>query len=83
LPNGKWIAFDHHETRGQIYLIDSEGRNMHMVAAGDYEMLCQRGRATGRPFISRPTAPKLAGVEAGTRDQTRSPGDPARRLYSV
>jgi hypothetical protein len=34
LPNGKWIAFDHHETRGQIYLIDSEGRNMHMVAAG-------------------------------------------------
>jgi hypothetical protein len=31
-PAGKWIAFDH-----QIYLIDSEGRNMHMVAAGNYE----------------------------------------------
>jgi Tol biopolymer transport system component len=31
-PDGKWIAFDL-----QIYLIDAEGRNLHMVASGNYE----------------------------------------------
>ena len=37
-PDGKWIAFDHHhETHSQIYLIDSEGRNMHAVTTGNYE----------------------------------------------
>ncbi len=37
-PDGKWIAVDHHtQTHGQIYLIDSEGRNLHLVASGDYE----------------------------------------------
>jgi Tol biopolymer transport system component len=37
-PDGKWIAFDHHhETHSQIYLIDSEGRNMHVVTSGNYE----------------------------------------------
>jgi Tol biopolymer transport system component/DNA-binding winged helix-turn-helix (wHTH) protein len=37
-PDGRWIAFDHHhETHSQIYLIDSEGRNMHMITAGNYE----------------------------------------------
>jgi dipeptidyl aminopeptidase/acylaminoacyl peptidase len=37
-PDGKWIAFDHHnETHSQIYLIDSEGRNMHAVTSGNYE----------------------------------------------
>jgi Tol biopolymer transport system component len=37
-PDGKWIAFDHHPvTHGQIYLIDSEGRNLHVVTSGNYE----------------------------------------------
>lgn len=37
-PDGKWIAFDHRTpTHTQIYLIDSEGRNQHLVASGDYE----------------------------------------------
>lgn len=36
-PDGKWIAFDHHETHGQIYLIDSEGRNMHANTSGNFE----------------------------------------------
>jgi hypothetical protein len=73
-PMAKWIAFDHHhETRGQIYLIDSEGRNMHMVAAGDYEMLCQRGRATGRPFISRPTAPEVGRCGGGNSRPDEKP----------
>jgi Tol biopolymer transport system component/serine/threonine protein kinase len=36
-PDGRWIAFDHHETHSQIYLIDSEGRNMHAITSGNYE----------------------------------------------
>jgi hypothetical protein len=37
-PDGKWIAFDHHhETHSQIYLIDSEGRNLRVVTSGNYE----------------------------------------------
>jgi tricorn protease-like protein len=35
-PDGRWIAFDHHhETHSQIYLIDSEGPNMHAVTFPD------------------------------------------------
>jgi Tol biopolymer transport system component len=37
-PDGKWIAFDHQPvTHGQTYLIDSEGRNLHVVTSGNYE----------------------------------------------
>jgi hypothetical protein len=38
-PDGKWIAFDYHTVthRSQIYMIDSEGRNLHAVTSGDYE----------------------------------------------
>jgi Tol biopolymer transport system component/DNA-binding winged helix-turn-helix (wHTH) protein len=37
-PDGKWIAFDHRPvTHGQTYLIDSEGRNLHVVTSGNYE----------------------------------------------
>jgi hypothetical protein len=37
-PDGKWIAFDYHPvTHGQIYLVDSEGRNLHVVTSGNYE----------------------------------------------
>ena len=37
-PDGKWIAFDNHTVEhGQIYLIDSEGRNLHVVTSGNYE----------------------------------------------
>jgi hypothetical protein len=37
-PDGKWIAFDYHPLKhGQIYLIDSEGRNTHIVTSGNYE----------------------------------------------
>jgi Tol biopolymer transport system component/DNA-binding winged helix-turn-helix (wHTH) protein len=36
--DGKWIAFDHHPERySQIYLIDSEGRNLHTVTSGNYQ----------------------------------------------
>ena len=37
-PDGKWIAFDYRiNTHSQIYMVDSEGRNLHAVTAGDYE----------------------------------------------
>ena len=37
-PDGKWIAFDNHTVEhSQIYLIDSEGRNLHVVTSGNYE----------------------------------------------
>jgi Tol biopolymer transport system component/DNA-binding winged helix-turn-helix (wHTH) protein len=37
-PDGKWIAFDYQPvTHGQIYLVDSEGRNLHVVTTGNYE----------------------------------------------
>jgi hypothetical protein len=37
-PDGKWIAFDHRPvTHGQTYLIDSEGRNLHVVTSGNHE----------------------------------------------
>jgi Tol biopolymer transport system component len=37
-PDGKWIAFDNHSVEhGQIYLVDSEGRNLHAVTSGNYE----------------------------------------------
>jgi Tol biopolymer transport system component/DNA-binding winged helix-turn-helix (wHTH) protein len=37
-PDGKWVAFDHHTViHGQIYVVDSEGRNLHVITSGDYE----------------------------------------------
>jgi len=38
-PDGKWIVFDYHTLKdhSQIYMIDSEGRNLHAVTSGDYE----------------------------------------------
>jgi Tol biopolymer transport system component len=37
-PDGKWVAFDHTSgTNGQIYLVDSEGRNLHALTSGNYE----------------------------------------------
>jgi Tol biopolymer transport system component len=39
-PDGKWIAFDYHPgAHGQIYLVDSEGRNLHVLTSGNYENL--------------------------------------------
>jgi len=39
-PDGKWVAFDYHGTaHGQIYLIDSEGRNLRALTSGNYENL--------------------------------------------
>jgi Tol biopolymer transport system component/DNA-binding winged helix-turn-helix (wHTH) protein len=41
-PDGKWIAFDYHNTAPSriylqlIYLIDSEGRNLRILASGNY-----------------------------------------------
>jgi Tol biopolymer transport system component len=37
-PDEKWIAFDYHSAahKGQIYLIDSEGRNLRVLASGNY-----------------------------------------------
>jgi Tol biopolymer transport system component/DNA-binding winged helix-turn-helix (wHTH) protein len=37
-PNGKWVAVDYHPTaHGQIYLVDSEGRNLRPLTSGNYE----------------------------------------------
>jgi Tol biopolymer transport system component/DNA-binding winged helix-turn-helix (wHTH) protein len=37
-PDGKWVAIDYHPTaHGQIYLVDSEGRNLHALTSGSYE----------------------------------------------
>ena len=38
-PDGKWIVFDYHTLKhhSQIYMVDSEGRNLHAVTSGDYE----------------------------------------------
>jgi dipeptidyl aminopeptidase/acylaminoacyl peptidase len=37
-PDGKWIAFDYRSTTqaGQIYLIDSEGRNLRRLTSDEY-----------------------------------------------
>jgi Tol biopolymer transport system component/DNA-binding winged helix-turn-helix (wHTH) protein len=37
-PDEKWIVFDYRNTtqRGQIYLIDSEGRNLRRLSSDDY-----------------------------------------------
>ena len=37
-PDGKWIVFDRRpKDHAQIYIIDSEGRNMRAITEGDYE----------------------------------------------
>jgi Tol biopolymer transport system component len=36
-PDGKWIAFDYHSAApGQIFLVDSEGRNLHVLVSDTY-----------------------------------------------
>jgi Tol biopolymer transport system component len=82
LPDGRWIAFDHHPvTHGQIYLIDSDGRNMHVVTSGNYENIVPGWSRDG-------TALYFASNRSGSwqvwrrelANRTRSPGDPPRRL---
>jgi Tol biopolymer transport system component/DNA-binding winged helix-turn-helix (wHTH) protein len=37
-PDGKWTAFDFHaRAHSQIYLVDSEGRNLHALTSGNSE----------------------------------------------
>jgi Tol biopolymer transport system component/DNA-binding winged helix-turn-helix (wHTH) protein len=37
-PDGKWIAFDYKVTgHSQIFLVNSEGRNVHALSSGNYE----------------------------------------------
>ena len=37
-PDGKWIVFDKPTgARHQIYVIDTEGRNLHAITSGDYD----------------------------------------------
>jgi Tol biopolymer transport system component len=37
-PDDRWIVFDYHDpTHTQIYLVDSEGRNLHRITSGNYE----------------------------------------------
>jgi Tol biopolymer transport system component/DNA-binding winged helix-turn-helix (wHTH) protein len=37
-PDGKWIAFDYHDVEhSQIFLVDSEGRNLHALVSPDYQ----------------------------------------------
>jgi Tol biopolymer transport system component/DNA-binding winged helix-turn-helix (wHTH) protein len=36
-PDGKWIAFDYHSPApSQIFLVDSEGRNLHVLVSDTY-----------------------------------------------
>ena len=36
-PDGKWIAFDYHSAApSQIFLVDSEGRNLHVLVSDTY-----------------------------------------------
>lgn len=38
--DGKWIVFDHlpeNQNHRQIFVVDEEGRNLHMVVSGDYD----------------------------------------------
>jgi Tol biopolymer transport system component/DNA-binding winged helix-turn-helix (wHTH) protein len=37
-PDDRWIAFDYHDPRHtEIYLVDSEGRNLRRITSGNYE----------------------------------------------
>jgi Tol biopolymer transport system component/DNA-binding winged helix-turn-helix (wHTH) protein len=37
-PDGKWIAFDYHSAGpSQIFLVDSEGRNLHVLVSDTYK----------------------------------------------
>jgi Tol biopolymer transport system component/DNA-binding winged helix-turn-helix (wHTH) protein len=37
-PDGKFVAFDRNKaSHGQIYLVDSEGRNLHALTSGNYD----------------------------------------------
>ena len=37
-PDGKWVAFDYHTAaHTRIYLVDSEGRNLHPLTSSSYE----------------------------------------------
>ena len=48
-PDGKWVAFDYHPgAHGQIYLVDSEGRNLHALTSGNYENLVPSWSRDGR-----------------------------------
>jgi Tol biopolymer transport system component len=84
-PDGKWIAFDRRPmTHGQIYLIDSEGRNLHVVTLGNYENIVPGwSRDGGGPLFRLQPQRKLADMETGARDRTGSAGDPTRRLCGV
>jgi Tol biopolymer transport system component/DNA-binding winged helix-turn-helix (wHTH) protein len=37
-PDGKWVAFDSYTPDGaQIFVVDSEGRNLHSITSGPYD----------------------------------------------
>jgi len=39
-PDGRWIAFDYHSAEpSQIFQVDSEGRNLHVLVSGEYQNL--------------------------------------------
>ena len=48
-PDGKWIAFDDYQPapHGEIYLMDSEGRNQHSIVAGAYDNFVPRWSRDG------------------------------------
>jgi Tol biopolymer transport system component/DNA-binding winged helix-turn-helix (wHTH) protein len=48
-PDLKWIVFDYHVGQhSRIDMVDSEGRNQHTVAAGDYENVVPNFSRDGR-----------------------------------
>jgi tricorn protease-like protein len=66
-PDGRWIAFDHHTvTHGHIYLIDSEGRNLHVVTSGNYENIVPGWSRDATSVYSPPTAPETGRCGGGS-----------------
>jgi Tol biopolymer transport system component len=48
-PDGKWIAFDYRPSgQSQIFTVDEEGRNLHLVTAGNYENLVPSWSSDGK-----------------------------------
>ena len=57
-PDGKWIAFDYHSPApSQIFLVDSEGRNLHVLVSDTYpnEVPSWSGDGKAVYFASRRT----------------------------
>jgi Tol biopolymer transport system component len=80
-PNGKWVAFDHHPDRhSQIYLIDSEGRNLHAVTSGNHVNVVPSWSCDGTALYF--ASNRTGSWQVRALNRAGSSGDPARRLRS-